>query len=212
MKKLLITRPNFDPGTSYLFEWSKEIIKEAEKHGINVIDVNGHKVNQASVLGRLESLKPEFVFLNGHGDEKTYFGHDYAEVINLTTARALKQTLTFIRACGCLEQLGNKAVQDGCKAFIGYSQDFLSPISDQYCATPLRDPIAEPVKRVSNEIMHTLLKGKTPPEAVDASRRLTQQYINKIMFSPQFAQDPRFNITLLALVNNDTNLGYVQQK
>ena len=29
MKKLLITRPNFDPGTSYLFEWSKEIIKEA---------------------------------------------------------------------------------------------------------------------------------------------------------------------------------------
>lgn len=73
---LLITRPEHDITTRYLSKWSKKIIKEASKKGINIIDLWRGKANRKRVIGILEKRNPNGVFLNGHGSDKFVAGHD----------------------------------------------------------------------------------------------------------------------------------------
>ncbi|MFA5247022.1 MAG: hypothetical protein WC408_04005 [Candidatus Micrarchaeia archaeon] len=125
----------------------------------------------------------------------------------MNSAGALSKTTTYVRACDCLGGLGEAAVKNGCKAFIGYSEEFVIPISDEYSATPQRDPVAKPVMDVSNAIVLGLIDGKTAKAAVENSKRLTKEYIKKILYSKEFSEDNRFGDTLFALVTNDGSLG-----
>ena len=65
-KALLITRPNYDSATNYLYHWSKKVITEAVKKQIPVYDLNGEKANKSNFQSFLRSKRPRFLFLNGH--------------------------------------------------------------------------------------------------------------------------------------------------
>ena len=68
---LLITRPEHDFTTRYLSKWSEEIIGEAEKKHIEVIDLNGEKaerpfrerLRQVTQRQRKQRRTVEFFFL-----------------------------------------------------------------------------------------------------------------------------------------------------
>ena len=207
MPQSLFSRPDFDEGTAYLFQWCERLISKAREKGYNVVDVKGKDVTAKSVLGRLRALRPRLVCLNGHGDKTMYCGHEFEPVITLQTADSLNGTTTFVRACNCLDGLGEKAIEGGCSAFVGYSIEFIIPIQNEFAATPLKDPIAKPVLEASNEVMESLLDGKTPKEAVEASHRLAREHVRQIMYSKEFAEDMRYHSALFALVNNDMGLG-----
>ncbi len=207
VRTFFVSRPNFDDGTFYMHEYSRELIQHAENEGLKIVDVKGKDVNAKNVIGRLEILKPTIVCLNGHGNAHEYCGHDMRTVINAETAHALKETMTFVRACNCLEDLGTHAVQKGCNAFIGYSVEFLIPISDQYAARPLSDPVAQPVMETSNEVVKKLIDGRTPQEAVTASKKMTNELVKKLLYSKEFAQDLQSRPAVFALVNNASGLG-----
>ncbi|MEK6954464.1 MAG: hypothetical protein AABX01_05620 [Candidatus Micrarchaeota archaeon] len=203
MKKILIARPNYDNGTNYLFFWSEEIITEAKSSGYNVTDVRGDEVTQKNIIGRLNSVKPDFVFLNGHGSKDSYCGHNLEEVITLSSAEALANTVTFIRACNCLEELGEASIMKGGRAFIGYKKEFIIPFQYEYIARPLKDPMARPVLEASNQIPKSLINGSTASEAVDASHKFAKKQFLEILFSSKYSEDLYLNGALMALVNND---------
>jgi hypothetical protein len=204
----LISRPDFDDGTAYMCEWSRELIGKAQAHGFKVVDVKGKEVNEKNVAGRLRDLKPTLVCLNGHGTPESYCGHDFQPVVTADSASALAGTITFVRACDCLNGLGIKAIESGCKAFIGYAVEFVIPIHDQYATTPLNDPVAKPVMKASNEVVSCLIDGKTPQQAVVASNKLAREYVRKLIFSKEFAEDLQYRPTIFALVNNSSGLGF----
>ena len=207
MKRFFVTRPDFDLGTSYLFKWTEPLIKEAEDAGMQVIDVKGPDVNEKTVVGKLRALTPGLVCLNGHGGKDTYCGHRFETVLDSGSASALAGTTAYVRACACLDGLGKAAVKNGCKAFIGYSEDFIIPISDEFAATPLRDPVAKPVMEASNAIVERLIDGKTPETAVENSRKIMKEHVRRILYSKEYAEDLRFGDTLFALITNDGSLG-----
>ncbi len=206
MKKMLVARPNFDDGTHYLHEWSGALIKEAQNKGILVTDVEGDAVIKKNIIGKLGSIKPEIVFLNGHGTKSSYCGHQMEEVLNCETSKALKGAITYVRACDCLETLGGEAVSNGCRAFIGYGKPFWIPMLNEYTARPLQDPVAKPVMEASNQVMKELINGNSALQAVDASRKLANRHAAEILFSKKFSGDINANPTLKALLMNKGSL------
>ena len=152
-------------------------------------------------------MTPKIACLNGHGTTTEYCGHNYQPILTIETAGKLKGTTTFVRACNCLEELGIQAVKEGRHAFIGYSVEFLIPISDQYAARPLSDPVAQPVMETSNEVVKNLIDGRTPQQAVAASKKMTNELVKKLLYSKEFAQDLQYRPAVFALVNNASGLG-----
>ncbi len=208
MKKALIARSDHDDGTRYLYEWSGLIIKEAQAKGYKVADVKGKEVNSKEVIGKIKSMKPIFVFLNGHGDENSYCGQNFEEIINKENSTVLENTITYVRACDCLEGLGGEAVKNGCKAFIGYKMKFIVPMQDEYVSRPLQDPMAKPVMEASNIVAKSVVEGKSAKEAVDIAHNLARKYIRELLFSKKFSQDIYSNPTFEALVINNLGLGF----
>ena len=211
MSRFLIARPDFDPGTAYMYRWSECLIKEAENKGMKITDVRGTEVKKSILISKLKGIKPEIVCLNGHGDENTYSGHDFETILEPQSSDALTGSIVYVRACRSLNGLGAAAVKNGCKAFVGYSDDFVIPISNEYSATPLKDPVAKPVMEVSNLIVKQLIDGKTPKIAVESSTKATIEQLRKILYSPEYAEDIRFGQTVFALVTNSSSLGIQEQ-
>jgi len=73
---LLITRPNHDITTNYLYYWSQKIIDEADKKGVKTVDLRGKRANKKEFTSIINKIRPRFVVLNGHGDNKSVTGFD----------------------------------------------------------------------------------------------------------------------------------------
>lgn len=95
-------------------------------------------------------------------------------------------------------------MKKGAKAVIGYRDDLWIPRINEYEATPLRDPSAKPVLQVSNLVALKLLKGATAQEAVEASRRKTDELILDMLRR----HEPYDSPTLVALLSNDAAIGF----
>ncbi|MDO8634472.1 MAG: hypothetical protein Q7K34_04245 [archaeon] len=204
MKKMLITRPNYDKGMGYLFAWSKEIVESAEEKNFTVLTADGRDANKKIVHSKLEKMKPEFVFFNGHGNKHEIYGHDLEPVMTNSSANLLKNTITFARSCNCLEELGDNAVSEGCRAFIGYSGQFWFPMINRYELNPLKDTAAKPVLEVSNTVPLKIIKNSTVAEAVDAARNLATKHILKLLTSEELYD----RAALRALIQNDSCLDF----
>ena len=135
----------------------------------------------------------------------------------MTTASAneLKNGITYARACGCVNELGKDAVDEGCIVFIGYSDDFVIPWQHGRSATPMKDPVAKPVMEVSNAIADSLIKGNSVKEAVEHSKRATQENLMQILSKKEYRNDSDYNSAVEALVVNNarfTALGNLDAK
>ena len=78
---LLITRPNFDVTTRYLFVWAKKIIELAEKKCGKIFDLKKQRANRKEFESVMRKHEPGLAFLNGHGDERTVAGQDNEALI-----------------------------------------------------------------------------------------------------------------------------------
>lgn len=171
-KSLLVTRPNHDPATHYLYHWSETVIDEAKKKQIPVYDLRGEKAKRTTFLSFLRSKRPGFIFLNGHGDAVSVAGQNDEVLLDETTDNNLiKYSLMYARSCDSGRTLGNSLVQHGAVAFIGYARKFLVGTIRSKITKPREDPLAKLFLGPSNLIPTTILKGHTVGEAHQRSKQ-----------------------------------------
>lgn len=172
--KSLVTRPQHDVTTRYLSSWAFEVMELAKDKGVDVVDLQKEKANIAEFSGRMEKIKPGLVFLNGHGDDTSIAGHDN----NIIVAKGINSSLlegkiTYALSCNSAKELGQSIACCGRSVFIGYLDKFVFVSDRNFVNRPADDPKAQPFKDASNQVMFSLLKGRT---ANDASRRSIEKF------------------------------------
>lgn len=182
---MILVRTDKDVTTSYIFSYCDAIIKKAQDKGIKTTIIEADKVCKEEVVPRIKKLNPHFVCLNGHGSKDCFYGQNGEKVITLNDANSLKGTITFARACDCLTRLGEKAVDDGCRCFIGYGSPFIIPRINGMESRPDEDPAARPIIMSSNEVPLHLIKGSTANDAVEASGKFTIKELEKWLDSKE---------------------------
>ena len=129
---VIVTRPNHDVTTNYLYFWNKAVLEEAKARNLNVIDLPGSKANRADFSGRVKKTKPKLFILNGHGSETSITGHDNKPlIVKGENEDLLSEGIAYALSCKSANKLGAAAVKAGAKAYIGYSDDFVFVISEK---------------------------------------------------------------------------------
>lgn len=186
--KLIMTRPQHDLTTRYLSGWAVEIKKLAEEKGVEVIDLLKEKANAMEFTGRMEKLRPELVFLNGHGSEECVTGHDDEILIDKKkNSHLLDKKITYALSCHSAKELGSVVASRDKTTYIGYSDKFIFVSDRNFLSRPADDPKARPFKDASNQIMISLLRGRTTS---DASSRSKERFKNLCLFFSSSAADP----------------------
>ena len=94
VKKFIVTRPNWDIMTSYLYDFSKEIIKSVkETKDIHLTSIENNEVNRINFENSVKKENPKLIFLNGHGDKKSVAGHENEIILDEKNINLAKEEL-----------------------------------------------------------------------------------------------------------------------
>jgi len=166
---LLLTRPNYDVGTNYLYYWSEAAVNPS--FGFKILDLKGSKANQSNFISYVTKHQPSIVFFNGHGSEDVIAGHDNETLLESgENEHLLNGRIIYARCCDAAKRLGLNCVKSGALAFIGYNRKFILGYNDSYIARPLLDPVAKLFLGPSNLIPRSLLKRNTVCMALKKSK------------------------------------------
>lgn len=165
-KVFLVTRPNFDPATHYIYHWSEVVIAEAKKKQMLVLDIKGKDVTHKTLLSYSKKHKPALILFNAHGSDTEIFGHLNETLIDLDTKDiSFINAIVYARSCNSAAKLGPVLVKNGIKTFIGYSQEFAICQTNQKISNPVGDNIAKLFLEPSNIIPVSLIKGNTAKQS-----------------------------------------------
>jgi len=174
---LIVTRPQHDPTTRYISSWAGEIVSFARAKGVTVIDLVKSKVTRKELEGRIKKITPRMVFLNGHGSQDAVFGHDNEVLIRVgENDTLLSGKIVYALACDSGRILGPAIAKDQNTVFIGYKDEFIFMADARYMNRPVHDPNAKPFMESSNQVMFSILKGRSAREAFERSKELFKKY------------------------------------
>lgn len=169
MAKVLITRPNHDEATNYLYFWTSLVIKTITKKNITVYDLSSKKATQKNFVGYLKH-NPDFVFFNGHGATNLITGYKNEVLVDTNNVFLLSKTkIIYARACQAGKILGQCLINAGTKTFIGYTNNFVFLRIKRFITHPLDDFLAKLFLEPSNLIATTIIKGHSANEANNRS-------------------------------------------
>lgn len=170
-KALLVTRPNHDLITTYLFCWSKLVIEEARKKGIKVLDLRGKRAGKKTFTSYITKHQPALVFFNGHGDEATITGYDNKVLVRAgRNEKMLAKKIVYARSCDAANKLGQACIRHKTLAFVGYKRKYAIGYSPSKITTPLKDKVARLFIEPSNLVPISLLKGNTVKDTYKKSQ------------------------------------------
>lgn len=188
VKKFLITRPNHDVITSYLYDFSKEIVKTVkEAKDMHVTDLEGSQVTRVNLEKSLSKESPKLVFLNGHGNRKEVCGHRDEVILDNKNVELTKGKIIYALSCDSLAELGEVAFEKGAEAYIGYKASFMFICDPSRESTPDKDKNALPFKRVCVALINSLVFGMNVGEAI---KRTKEEYRNLIRSYGTSEDDP----------------------
>jgi hypothetical protein len=188
MSKILITRPEHEPGVRYLSRWGEEVIRFAVKRDISVVDLHREKAVKKEFEGRVSKIKPSLIFLNGHGAKDYITGHDNEILVKAGANHGLlKNCITYAVSCNSAKELGEMCA-DKDTAYIGYDESFVISLERKYLNKPTEDARAAQFLKPSNHIPIALIKGHTATEATDGAKKLFKDAIIKLL--PSIDSDP----------------------
>jgi len=170
-KSLLVTRPNHDEPTNYLYHWSQSVIDETKRKQIPVYDLFGKKAIRTTFISYMQSRHPRLLFFNGHGDAEHILGWDNDILLKATDSNLISQAIVFARNCDSARTLGPTLVRKGIAAFIGYTRKFVFFTIKAKVSKPLEDKLARLFLGPSNLIPTTIIKGHSARVAYDRSRQ-----------------------------------------
>lgn len=196
-KTILITRPNHDPTTNYLFYWSLPVIKLAQKKQVGVLDLSGTKASHKYFWSYISSRSPSLVFINGHGNEKSVTGQHNEPIITLESKTSnLVNSILYVRSCSSAEVLGAHLVTNGASCFIGYKREYIFFRNLDFDTRPLEDPIARFFLEPSNLIPTTILKGYSAGVAYTRSQKAMRRNLLKFL-SSEASFEERLSVSYL---------------
>ncbi|OGI34323.1 MAG: hypothetical protein A2259_03350 [Candidatus Moranbacteria bacterium RIFOXYA2_FULL_43_15] len=196
-KSLLITRPNYEITTRYLYVWNKEVIRKVKDKGVAVMDLQKEKANRKEFEGRMRKINPALVLLNGHGGRDCVSGHDNEIIVKAGENEDIfERKIVYALACQSALFLGPKSVQAGAVAFIGYKKDFIFFTDDSKAAHPEKDSIAKLFLDPSNRLSISLIKGNSVLESV---KKISKTFFRK--YQKSFKQ--RCRLARLFFLNDD---------
>lgn len=194
-KKFLITRPKHDLITSYLHDFSKEIVETVKAtRDIHVTDLEGAKAIRDNLEKSLVKEEPGLVFLNGHGDRKRVAGHEDEIILDEKNIKLGKDKIIYALSCDSLEELGEIAVEKGAKAYIGYKARFMIVRDPSRDCSPAKDKNALPFKRACSALINSLVFGSTVSQAIE---RTKNEYIHSIRSYGTSEDDPYGDVPLI---------------
>ncbi|MBU4210246.1 hypothetical protein KKC08_01305 [Patescibacteria group bacterium] len=185
---VLITRPNHDLATRYLYHFSKKVVDYCQKKSISLVDLKGKKANRKLFLSYVKKGKLKFVFVNGHGNDDIVCGYDN-EVIVDKYEKDFKKTIFYCRSCRSAKILGKKLVKGGISAFVGYTKDYYVLMSRKKNTNPLSDKTARLFLDPSNLVAMSILKGDNVGEADKKSKKLLKKNIKEVIGSKMRFKD-----------------------
>ena len=197
VKTFLITRPNHDLITSYLYEFSKGIVKLAkESRDIHVTDLEGDKATRSNVEEFLNKENPGLIFLNGHGNREKVAGYKDEVVLDKKNIILTKKKIVYALSCDSLEEIGKIAIEKGTKAYIGYKSRFMLVYDPFRVSTPNKDKNALPFKRACNILITSLVSGVSVEKAIEKAK---EEYNHLIKSYGTSEDDPYGDISLIRL-------------
>ncbi len=158
-RAILITRPSHDRITTYLFFWSEQVINQAIKSRVKVLDLSKQKATRVNFISYNNRHNPKLVFLNGHGDKNSIAGHHDETILEVGDEQELFGKIVYARSCEVINNFGQISVSKGTKAFIGYQAKFFLAMSGSTGSKPKQDKVAKRFLEPSNLIVNALLKG-----------------------------------------------------
>lgn len=172
-KTFLITRPDHDLATNYLFFWSQLVIQEAKRKKIKVLDLKKKKANKKIFISYLLKHQPKLIFFNGHGSAERITGYDNETLIQINDEeiKLLSGKIIYARSCEAGRKLGPALAKKGANSFIGYQRNFFLCYSQKSISQPLKDKIAKLFLEPSNLVPISLLKGNTAQQSYQKSQR-----------------------------------------
>jgi len=181
--KAVITMPNYDTATSYLFCYAEELIKFAKEKSISLSQLKRPRLRRNILEESIHNQNPQLLLFNAHGDEDTIYGDKIGSETEYLIRKGknheiLQGRLTYARACSAAASLG-RTLKSGC--FIGYNQPFSFWTDTTRTTTPLKDKVAELFLRPSNELAIALLRGKCAREAADIFVNLSKKNILRLL-------------------------------
>lgn len=155
---------------NFLYFWTEEVIKIAQKRQFILLDLKGEKSNRKNVESYINKNNPSLILFNGHGSKNSIYGHDNEPLIKLyINDKFLTNRIIYARNCNSALELGAKCKA---KAFIGYIYQFVFYYEESNTSHPLKDKLAGRFLKPSNLISTTLIKGKSAKEANNRSKNL----------------------------------------
>lgn len=207
-KCLLITRPNHDITTNYLYFWSEKIIGEANSRTVKIIDLKGKRANRKEFTGVIEKVLPSLVVFNGHGDDAVISGFDNEIIIQAGDNESLlHEKITYAVSCSSAMILGQKCVGSKKTAYIGYNDDFAFIIDETKITRPLQDKTAQLFLEPSNQVAISLLKGNNAGESHKKSQKVFRQNIRRLLTSESSLENKEALPYLLWDMNHQVCLG-----
>lgn len=182
MNSFLVTRPNHDLVTTYLYYWTQPLIDLAKEKGFVVYDLEQEKARKNLLESYLSKNNPQLIFFNGHGSKDKIAGINDEVLIEVNqNENLLADCIIYARSCMAAAVLGVSCIKKGAKVFIGYVRDFIVISSPHHLSRPLEDKIAAFFLEPSNLIVKSLLKGHSPQSSCLKSRKNSMKKIKYLL-------------------------------
>ena len=181
---LLITRPRHDLVTHYFYYWTESLIQDAKARGLRVFNLEKNKASIKIVESYLKKQNPTIAVFNGHGNGESVAGQDDSVLIKAgQNSSLLRGKNVYMRTCDAGKVLGIRAVQEGAKSFIGYKEFFHLWTDPAFFNQPLKDELARSFLECSNQIISSLIKGKSAKESQKKSQQSYRTAIRNLLTS-----------------------------
>lgn len=203
---LLLTRPNYDVGTNYLFYWSESAVTPSR--GFKILDLKGDRANKEKFVSYIEKHQPSIIFFNGHGSENIISGHNNEILVESgRNEYLLKGCIVYARCCDAAKKLGFDCVKKGTLSFVGYKRKYILGYSASHITKPLLDPVAKLFLEPSNLVIKSLLKGNTVNIAFQKSKEGMFKNIRFMVSGSASVEQKDAAPYLWANINNQVVIG-----
>jgi len=122
--RTLIVAPSFDEATGFSYEWSREVLEDAVANGLDIKDLSKKYATKENLYSGLQEHNPILFYHYDHGNEDRIYAQDGTILIDLENAVWLKGRLTYCMNCLSASKLGDKVIELGGVAYIGYIREF----------------------------------------------------------------------------------------
>ncbi|MBU3978728.1 hypothetical protein KJ980_06910 [Patescibacteria group bacterium] len=168
---ILITRPNHDLINVYFFKWTQQVIEQANRQHIKVLDLDKDNATKQKFTSYVKKHNPKLIFMNGHGNEMCIAGYrDEVIIESGVNERLLTGKIIYIRSCNVAAKLGRACIQSGTRAFLGYLKKYSLGYTPSSAFHPLEDKVAKLFLEPSNLIPISLIKGNSVKNAYRKSQ------------------------------------------